>query len=562
MPDKPVHASPFRVLYRVFYERSIAVESLSASGDPQRLMGQLAGILLTLSMLLTVEIMFVPRAPAPLFLWKTQHMLLSLNLLVAGLLAVFQWEAALPDRRDLLVLMPLPVSMRILYEARLASLATIAGVACFMLNMLTGLSWPFLFAPSGLIDIPRAFAAYWISMVAVALFPLCAVIAVQGLASLLLPWQLFLRASSLLQSAAFMLVVGSFLFEPSLSDPAHQPSLLWLPSYWFLGFYQELNGSAQPWSGALALRAVLALALAILLAVLALVMSYLRTSRRTLEQPDLLPLRWIAWFNAGPRPVASALLRGGLAAALTRFTLRSLLRSRQRRILLSACVGIGLAAMAGMVFNPFAPHGLSLLQAASSLALPILAVGILFVALVAVGVRVVSSLPISLRANWLFRVAETQRNGAYRRALRVAMLFVGVLPPLLLLAALFLARTPSWKAAGYLLLLAAEGALVVELSLAARLKIPFTCAWRPGKAQVAFTAWAVIMFSLVLAMWMATWIVQALQTIPRFLAAVGFATLAWIVINRISALVRPSAEELAFTDEEPEWMVSLRLSGS
>ncbi|MFT4112508.1 hypothetical protein [Silvibacterium sp.] len=563
MPDTPMPASPFRVLFRVFYERSIAVESLSATGDSQRMMGQLASILLTLSMLLTVEIMFVPRVPDPSFLWKTQHMLLSLNLLVAGLLAVFQWEAALPDRSDLLILMPLPVRTRILFQARLAALATVAGIACFMLNMLTGIGWPFLFTPisSGFLGILRSFAAYWLSMALVSFFPMCAVIAVQGLAALLLPWQIFLRASSLLQSAAFVLVVGSFLFEPSLSDPARQPALLWFPSWWFFGFYQEINGSAQPWSHALALRGAVAIVGALLLAVLALLVSYLRTSRRTLEQPDLLPLRLPTWLNAGQRDRHPASLRGGLAFALTRFTWRSLLRSRQHRILLCACVGIGLAAMGGMVFNPFATHGPTLLQAASQLAQPMLAIGILLVALMAAGVRVVASLPILLRANWLFRVAETQHIDAFRHAVRVALFVVGVLPPLLLLAALFLAKSPSWRAAGYLLLLAAEGALLVEFGVAATLKIPFTCAWRPGKVQLAFAAWAVGLLSLICALWLAGWESEALQAMPRFLGALGIAGLAWLAVNRISALTRPSTEEVAFTDEEPEPMVSLRLSG-
>jgi hypothetical protein len=44
--------------------------------------------------------------------WGMEHFLISTTMLVVGLFAVLSWDSAFPDRRDVLVLGPLPVRSR------------------------------------------------------------------------------------------------------------------------------------------------------------------------------------------------------------------------------------------------------------------------------------------------------------------------------------------------------------------------------------------------------------------------------------------------------------------
>jgi hypothetical protein len=80
----------------------------------------------------------------------------------------------------------------------------------------------------------------------------------QGLAAQLFPYRLFLRVSGFLQLAAFFFVLGIYFLTPA---PTKQNLLAWLPSFWFLGLFQELNGPLDPIFGRLAIRAATSLLL-------------------------------------------------------------------------------------------------------------------------------------------------------------------------------------------------------------------------------------------------------------------------------------------------------------
>ena len=84
----------------------------------------------------------------------------------------------------------------------------------------------------------------------------------QGIASQVLTYRLFLRASSFLQIATFFTILGVYFLKPplatvaGLTSPARRHWIEWLPTYWFLGLFQVLNGSMHPVFGALAARAI------------------------------------------------------------------------------------------------------------------------------------------------------------------------------------------------------------------------------------------------------------------------------------------------------------------
>ena len=137
-----------------------------------------------------------------IFFWRQEHSLIALTMLVVGLFAVLSWDSFL-DRRDVLVLAPLPVRPRTIFLAKAAALGATLGLTTAALNGLPGITWGLMyFAPthSGLLGGVRALAAYWIAALAGAAFVFCAVLAAQGTAGQL-PRRWYLQLSAVLQIA-------------------------------------------------------------------------------------------------------------------------------------------------------------------------------------------------------------------------------------------------------------------------------------------------------------------------------------------------------------------------
>ena len=288
----------FGVLYREFRLRVVDLELLSTDGDTTKLLGQIASLLLGFSFLVSLPILLLGAGrmpPEPT--WTMEHFLIATTMVVVGLFAVLSWDSAFPDRRDVLVLGPLPVRTQTLFFAKLGAFAASLALPVLALNVFAGLLWPMLFSPagSGFLGVIRALAAYWLTVLAAATFVSGFTLLIQGAATQLLPRQLFLRVSALLQVLTFCLFLTMYVLEPSLESvaartaPANQHLLACLPTYWFLGLFQQLNGSMDSGFIPLASRAWIGLGITIFGAGATILLAYFRSLRKIVEQPDILP---------------------------------------------------------------------------------------------------------------------------------------------------------------------------------------------------------------------------------------------------------------------------------
>ncbi len=116
-----------------------------------------------------------------------------------------------------------------------------------------------------------------------------ALLALQAVASQVLTYRLFLRVSSLLQLASFFVILGVWFLKPPFTALAAHPWLAWMPSFWFFGLFQQLNGGATPQFAALAARALESLPVVFAIAAAAFGLAYRRNMRRIVEQPDIAP---------------------------------------------------------------------------------------------------------------------------------------------------------------------------------------------------------------------------------------------------------------------------------
>jgi CubicO group peptidase (beta-lactamase class C family) len=398
-------------------------------------------------------------------------------------------------------------------------------------------------ASGGLSGLARMLAAYWITMFSAGAFVFCCVLALQGIAAQLLPRRLFLRASSFLQLAAFCAIVGVYCVQP-MADVANASGhglLAWSPSYWFLGVFQQLNGS--PALALLARRAWIGLGIALSATAFAYALSYLRTLRKIVEEPDIVPgARGGAWLPGFGKPVDTAIVH---------FSLRTLLRSRLHRIILAFYLGVGFALVIFLMKNSGAqiqpadaPAGDAWGQVNESL----LAASIVMMGFAVIGTRVAFSIPLDLRGNWTFRVTGARSVPECLVGARRSLVLISAAPVWITAAVCCFWLWPWQAAAGHLTILALMAMILVELCLHGFHKIPFTCSYLPGKSQIHL-----VVLGVVCLLWCIGLSVvyerQALEDPVLFVpAAIGFA-IVWACLRwRTAAHARSEEAEVQFEE--------------
>ncbi|HET7099801.1 MAG TPA: hypothetical protein VFJ52_01515, partial [Terriglobia bacterium] len=185
------------------------------------------------------------------------------------------------------------------------------------------------------------------------------------------------------------------------------------------------------------------------------------------------------------------------------FVLKTLARSATQRLYFVAYVAVGLAIvmMAFLVMMSNAAHGYFWASISHSgealLAIPMV---ISFFALL--GMAAAFGFPAELGANWIFRITEQDSGKNSMAGARKAMILIAVVP---LLATGFVVYSEFWGLAASLKAIAIgvlASLILVEPLLYSERKIPFTCAYQPGKSslpvadRVTWLALALYIFSM------------------------------------------------------------------
>ncbi len=388
------------------------------------------------------------------------------------------------------------------------------------------------------------------------------VLCIQGLAAQLLSRRQFLRISAFLQVAAFCLLMSVYFLQPSLATPkalaapGNQHLLVRLPSYWFLGLLQQLNGSMHPAVVPLARRARLGLLLVWVGATVVYALSYLRTLRKIVEEPDITPGsrsgNWLPNFG------------GAFETAVTQFSLRTLLRSRQHRLILAFYFGLGFAITILFLKTPAAQRQLVATIPGNpwhQVTGALLASSIVMISAWIVGTRVVFSMPIDLRSNWIFRISPIRGASICLAARRRALIALALAPAWAASTTLFLSIWPWKPATSHIVILGLLGWTLVELCLLGQQKIPFTCSYLPGKSNIHVTFWLCIGLLMTLISKGAQFELRALVDARRYLSIlIALGGIALLNRWQASATARSEGADVRFEDESAPVIVGLGLN--
>ncbi len=403
---------------------------------------------------------------------------LYFSMVVIGFVAVLEWNSMFPDRRDYLILGPMPIKEGTLFVAKAASLCILLLLFSVFANAVPAVLYP-LFASSGSV---RFIISHSLSIFAANAFVFFACISVQGLLLNIFSRRLFESVSRLVQLILLISLLSVFFIMPTVSFNELRKNTHLLNAFapaWFLGLYETLLVGSTPEFVPLARRALEALAVAGVGFSLSYVLAYKRQLRRTLEATPT------TFLTKHPNQLfglfQTVFLKRSRERAIFLFVAKTLARSEMHRTYLGAYFGTGLAFVVMGVVSVLYRHGTAGFRVVSWELLSIPLVMSFFVLL---GVRVVFSLPSSLPANWLFRLADGNSVSECLSGAWKAMLFLGTAPVLILLLPCY-ASWWGWRTAllhtSYCLVLAM---LLMDILMIRLDKIPFTCANSPGKANL------------------------------------------------------------------------------
>ncbi len=509
-------------------------------------------------MLLRKYARLLPQSPSAAYLASLDEKCLFLyfSMVVVGFVAVLEWDTLFPDRRDYLILSPLPIRVSTLFLSKAASLCIFLVLFSVFVNAFTAILYP-LFASSGLLQAVRFMTSHALSVFAGNAFIFFACIALQGFLLNVLGPRLFVRMSRFVQLLFLVAFLSIFFLMPAVSYESLKQHPAFLNAFapaWFLGLYETLLVGPTSEFLPLAHRALGALGLASIGFALSYFLAYRRHLRRTLSVGRAGPATDSALRSVIPTLSHSFLLRSARERALFGFIVKTLARSQPHRTYFGAYLGVGLAFVVMGLVTLFSRHGIGSVHVVRSELLSIPLVLSFFVLL---GLRVVFSVPAHLSANWVFKLTDRHEVSDSLSAIRKGMFVLGILPLILFLFPVYLTLW-GWPIASlHMAYCTTLALLLIEILLFRFDRIPFTCTYAPGKANLKLW-WPAYLFGFTNYAYTMTELEQKLLRQPQrflpFFAVSLFLLLAAVMyrnrpVGRLSAFryeaeVAPAAEPL------------------
>jgi hypothetical protein len=441
----------------------------------------------------------------------------TFSLVVVGFIALLQWDALFLDYRDYSILSPLPLQPAIIFTAKIVALVLFLLLFIVDVGAVPTILYPVVEtmgmrgAPISTLHFANLVASHAVAVSSSSAFAFLFFVAVQGILINLLSARVFKKVSLCIQIIGMIALLVLLFLLPIFSvlvpswQRAPYPALYKFPPLWFVGLYQTLLGSSDPLFRSSAKIGVMALSLVALACVASYMLNYKRSMQRALESIEAHPAGTSRLTNAVRWLLTRLVLRKPQERATFFFALNTLARSTKHRLYVATYTGVGLALavfgiMEGLLNKAHRDITPLLFQPNETL----LAIPLIVSFFLLSGIRLVFTLPAELPSNWVFQIAEDKDwrdgcTGTRKAMIAAAMLLLVVLFP-------FYSILWGWPAAfqhpvfGVMLSL-----ILIELLLMNFRKIPFTCSYQAGKANITvlgvfywfgFTAYAYTMAAL------------------------------------------------------------------
>lgn len=495
-----------RTAFERFFENDLFSSSVSASNGLTWILAALAtpGVMFSASQyyFYAHARTFTPEIQDRI-LFVSQAFHIHFAMAIAGLVTMLVWTSLTPDRRDALVLGPLPLRAGEQARARLLALLRFFSMFAAAVAVPTAVAFTFVtMGESSPGSVLAGVAGHICGVVLGAAFVFFVLVDTQLILAATLGPAAVRVATWPLQGAALLAMVSALSFTGRFADAMLTPDavrdvwVMWNPAAWFVGVYRWLAGDTRAVLAMLASRALLATALAVTLALAAYPMAYRRCLQNAMAGEGRRANWWSGVFTRlwlrSLRPWLRTPLERGLAAFMT----ATLTRSHIHRVLIGGYLGVAVVCalpIAGRLLG-------SADTAATRYAWFAVPLGLLCWS--AAALRVAVMLPVEPASNWVFKLTEPVDKQRVLSTVVTVMIGATAAPLALVFGA------ASSVAGGWALgvtvgtIVFAAGTALVELLTLTMRTVPGACTYRPGQLRlrvlwpVYLTVWTFIAFVL------------------------------------------------------------------
>jgi hypothetical protein len=475
---------------------------------------------------------------------------------IAAVVSMLVWTSIAPDRRDALVLGPLPVANGEQARARLLALLVFFALFAAAVSIPTAVA--FTFVTVGDASVTEVFwrvVGHASATLLGAAFVFFVVVTVQLLLAAAQGPRAIAVATWPLQAAAVLAMVAAISMTSRLADALLDASgaanvwVMWNPAAWFVGVYRSIAGDAREIFSALAMRAVSVTAALVALTVAAYPLAYGRCVNNAIAAEGQRAAWWSGLASRLWLRVMSPLLRTPLERGLAAFIVATLSRSHTHRFLIGSYMGASLLfalPLSGRLLSP----ATTATEYYAWFSVPL---GLICWA--AAAMRVAMMLPVEPASNWLFKLTEPVDKARVLSTVATVMNGAVVLPVAVLFACGAALAGDAWLAAMVLAVVITTGGTLTETLTLTLRTVPGACTYRPGQLRlrllwpVYLTVWLTIAYA------QPAFAVAALRTGVIAVALIASTAAAWAALwlwrirrgRRLVALVYEEAEPRATT---------------
>src|SRR5262245_15373844 len=499
-----VPQSRFEVLCRAFFAQFLSSESATSDEQLQRAMAGVLAFLITPALLSPIQMaasfeFAAIRFPAMLEPMTRQMatVYITYSMVGVGVIAAVMWDTLSFDRRDAMVLGPLPLRASTVISAKITALALFLIIVAFAVNVMTAV--PFAMVAGNhkaAVGVVRHFVAHMVATMFASVFVFCLLVTLRAIVGGLSGRHV--AFASLLRFLLFSALLCFIVFLPMALqvEPGgrrRQASLqlmtipAWSPTNWFLGLHEWIRGSPGAEWDAGARRAIAFTLSFTAAAVLTTIAGY----RRQLQNA-MTPSATDAARRAARLPRAIARLATGrsrLAGAVSDFVLATLARDSTPRATIAVNAAIGLTLIVASLLRSRGDLTQLMRPRTAVLWIPLV-----LSYWIAIGLRAAFFVPSELPAAWMFRCNAPLQTPAYWSATRASA--IGFLLPLALLADALIAPLIGVRAAAWYALIVIPVVVLLAETIALTVTfVPFTRPYEPGHAKLK-TRWPLYLFGL------------------------------------------------------------------
>jgi hypothetical protein len=438
--------------------------------------------------------------------WVEKCHFLLFGMLIISFISILEWDVIFLDSRDFSNLVPLPLKLRTLFISKFASFFFfICLFALSITSLSTLVFWMHLpqWQSHGIVFSLRFVLTHIITVFAACISVSFIFAFLIGLLMTVLGHRIFNMISVYIRSLmmlALVFLMSFFLFRiieiprlfPTLASlKQSNSSLLYLfPPMWFVGLYETLLGNNDPMFQAQAKWAVPAVILPLISFFMISAIGYRKYSRKMREmkgeKAHLLRMR------EGLKENFNAIfLKNPIQRAVFYFFGNTIKKSNLHRMRLASYMVVAAGIVLILLATKTTPLG-----NLDNFDRTILSIPFVLSFFLVFGTRATSKIPISIEANWIFRLRETVDKKHYLIGFKKGIIFFTILP---LFIVLFVFYTFLW---GWMMALLfclygfVVSSLLVEIVFVSHRKIPFTCSYLPGKGKMHIF-WIVYLVSLI-----------------------------------------------------------------